>query len=91
VAAWLRDKELTILLRFRLQDDEFQLSGVDFNLLTQITPARAKRVVERTDSVQSADEAPSQSIPPESSSSNEERPNRSKSSRPRPEKADEYA
>lgn len=66
LAVWGRDKNLIHLLNFRMPSEEFSLAGVDFEILTGISPARAKNTYERRDSVSSEDEPNYQTVPTES-------------------------
>jgi len=70
LAVWGRDKDLMLLLSFTtlssgMSAADFSLGGVDFGVLTEIAPARARSAFEQRDSAPSANDLRSQSSPPE--------------------------
>ncbi len=68
LAVWGRDKDLTLLLKFGAPNEDFSLKYVDFGVLTQIAPPRAKSNFEQGELTQTANDRRSKSSPPEDES-----------------------
>jgi len=64
---WIGDKRFALLLTFGMPNQDFSLAEVDFKVLTEITPARAKSSSEAGDSARPASGSSSEPPPTERS------------------------